>query len=77
MLPIQVAVDLTHRSSIMLSVERANKNLLLSQDTTWKDFKLINFLKYSIKFCRNLCWQVTMLWRAKTNVMVKFKKIGI
>lgn len=45
MLPIQVAVDLTCRSSIMLSVERANKNLLLSQNAIWKDFELINLKK--------------------------------
>lgn len=75
--PIQVAVGLTHRGSIMLSVERADKNMFLSQDTIWEDFKFINFfLLYSVKFYPNLCWQVIMLWRAKINGMVKFKKTG-
>lgn len=74
--PIQVAVGLKHRGSIMLFVERADKNLFLSQAAMWEGFTVIIFFLYSVKFYPNLCWQVIMFWRAKINGMVKFKKIG-
>lgn len=54
----------------MMSVESKEK-----QDTTCK---LTTFFFYIwLNSTKKLCWQVTMLGRAKTNGMVKFKNIGI